>query len=65
MARAITRVASQNDRPEQILFTGHSAGGAISQILFALSMQRDSPLAVAVQGICSMALIIGPMLKCF
>jgi alpha-beta hydrolase superfamily lysophospholipase len=50
IAKVLEKVASQVDKPEQLLFTGHSAGGAIAQILYALSMQSDSALAKAVQG---------------
>ncbi|KAI1125635.1 Alpha/Beta hydrolase protein [Nemania abortiva] len=50
IAKVVEKVASQNNRPEQILFTGHSAGGAIAQILYALSMRTDSAMAKAIQG---------------
>ena len=50
IAKIVEKVASQIDRPEQILFTGHSAGGAIAQILYALSMRIDSAMARAIQG---------------
>jgi hypothetical protein len=35
-----------------LLFTGHSAGGAMAQLFFALSMRAETPLGKATQGKC-------------
>jgi cephalosporin-C deacetylase-like acetyl esterase len=50
IAKFVWDVASRNDQLEQVVFTGHSAGGAIAQILYALSMRLDSAIAQAIQG---------------
>lgn len=49
IARYIGIVAAKTPGLEQIIFTGHSAGGAIAQILYALSMQENSAIARAIQ----------------
>jgi hypothetical protein len=50
IAKFVWDVASRNDQLEQVVFTGHSAGGAIAQILYALSMRLDSAIAQAIRG---------------
>lgn len=40
----------QKQKFDSILFTGHSAGGAIAQIFFAMSKTKKSAIANAVFG---------------
>lgn len=42
IAHAIKRAAAADGSINELLFTGHSAGGAVAQILFALSMVEGS-----------------------
>ena len=42
IAAVVRRIGLSSSPPEQILFRGHSAGGAIAQLLYMLSMQKNS-----------------------
>lgn len=44
IAAVVRRIGLSSSPPEQILFWGHSAGGAIAQLLSMLSMQKNSVL---------------------
>ena len=50
IAAVVRRIGLSSSPPEQILFTGHSAGGAIAQLLYMLSMQKNRVLGRAVEG---------------
>jgi hypothetical protein len=50
IASFVKQVCSRDESLQQILITGHSAGGAIAQILYALSMRLGSAIAKAIQG---------------
>ena len=41
---------SKGSEHDKILFTGHSAGGAIAQILYAMSMQDSTAISRVVEG---------------
>ena len=48
IANAIEKATSSEDNPKALLLAGHSAGGAVAQILYALSMVEGSIISRAV-----------------
>jgi Mg2+ and Co2+ transporter CorA len=50
IARCVEGITTRVQGLEQIIFTGHSAGGAVAQILYALSMRASSTIARAIRG---------------
>lgn len=48
--KAISEIHRQYEDIGSILFTGHSAGGAIAQVFHAMSMSPDSILAKGMSG---------------
>jgi len=50
IATGITEMRGSQDDIDSVLFTGHSAGGAISQIFYAASLSPETTLSQAVQG---------------
>ena len=49
-AKAISKAKNGNDCIDSLLFTGHSTGGAIAQIFYAMSMSSNTALSRAVSG---------------
>ena len=49
-AKAISKAKNGNDCIDSLIFTGHSAGGAIAQIFYAMSMSSNTALSRAVSG---------------
>lgn len=43
--KEIAKIHSDHPKIDRILFTGHSAGGAIAQIFYAMTMSPDSILS--------------------
>jgi hypothetical protein len=49
---ALDRIRARDSRKvDSVLLTGHSAGGAVAQILYAMSHSPDSALGKAFEGI--------------
>ncbi len=50
ISKAISSLRRQQESIDTILFTGHSAGGAIAQIFYAMSFSQDTGLSRARAG---------------
>ena len=50
ITEAISSLKSKKENIETILFTGHSAGGAIAQMFYAMSFSRNTRLSKVVAG---------------